>query len=100
MSVRLYYFINVSRVLSLTTVIVLLQLKIKIDNPVLRYIGKISMETYLLHGLIFYLLRGDYYHLKSEPLFCFLSLACVILFASILHPVDNFLLRAWRRAVK
>lgn len=100
MSVRLYYFVSISRVLSLTTVIVLLQLKIKIDNPVLRYIGKISMETYLLHGLIFYLLRGDYYHLKSEPLFCFLSLGCVILFASLLHPVDNFLLRAWKRAVK
>ena len=83
-----------------TVVIVLLHLKIKIGNPVLRYFGKNSMEIYLIHGLIFYLLRGDIFYLNNEPLYCLLSLSIVILIASILAPVDRFLLRSWKRIVK
>ncbi len=100
MSIHLYYITSLSRVFSFTVMVVLLHQKIRIGNPVLRYLGKISLETYLIHGLIFYLLRGDYCDLKNEPLYCFFSLAGVILIASILYPLDRFLLCAWKRATE
>ena len=100
MSIQLYYILSISRVFFFTMMLLLLQVKIRIDNPVLRYLGKISLEIYLIHGLIFYLLRGDYFYLTNEPLFCFLSLSGVLLFASILSPIDRFLVRSWKQAVK
>ena len=100
MSIQLYYILSISRVFFFTMMLLLLQVKIRIDNPVLRYLGKISLEIYLIHGLIFYLLRGDYFYLTNEPLFCFLSLSSVILIASILSPIDRFLVRSWKQAVK
>ena len=100
MSIQLYYLTSLSRVFFFTALVVLLHQKIRIGNPVLQYLGKISLETYLIHGLIFYLLRGDYCDLKNEPLYCFLSLTGVILIASILYPLDRFLLRSWKRATK
>ena len=99
-NIYLYYILSISHVFLSTVVIVLLHLKIKIGNPVLRYFGKNSMEIYLIHGLIFYLLRGDIFYLNNEPLYCLLSLSIVILIASILAPVDRFLLRSWKRIVK
>ena len=89
--VRLFFFVMMT---------ILLRQKLQIDNPLLRYLGKISLEIYLIHGLVFYLLRGDFFYLKNETLFCFLGLTGVILIASILSPVDRFLLRIWKRAVK
>ena len=99
-SIQAYYIISLLRVFFFTVMVILLRLKIRTDNPVLRYLGKISLEVYLIHGLIFYLLRGDYCDLANEPLFCFLSISGVILIASILAPVDRFLLRSWKRIVK
>lgn len=102
LSVNVYslYLVSLVRLFFFVVTVILLRQKIQVDNPTLRYLGKISMEIYLIHGLIFYLLRGDYFYLESEPLFCFLGLAGVILAASILSPVDRFLLRAWKGAVK
>lgn len=100
MNIQLFFILTISRGVLFTTIVLLLQHKIKNDNPVLRYFGKISLEIYLIHGLVFYLLRGDYYYLTNEPLYCLLSLSIVILIASILAPVDRFLLRSWKRIVK
>lgn len=95
-----YILLSLIRVFIFVVMFILLQLKISTDNPILHYLGKISLEIYLIHGLIFYLLRGDYCYLTNEPLFCFLSLSGVILIASILSPIDRFLVRSWKQAVK
>lgn len=99
-SIKAYYILSLARVFFFTVMVILLRFRIQTDNPALRYLGKISLEIYLIHGLIFYLLRGDYCDLANEPLFCFLSLSSVILIASILSPIDRFLVRSWKQAVK
>ncbi len=98
--IHLFYIVSLIRLFSFVVMVMVLRLKIKADNPVLRFFGSISMETYLFHGLIYYLLRGDYCHLESDPLFCFLGLGITILAACILAPLDRFLLRSWKRLVK
>ncbi len=100
MSIQLFYFLSLSRIFFFAVMFLLLQLKIENKNPVLRYVGKISLEVYLIHGLVFYLLRGDYCYLTNESLFCFLGLTGVMLAASVLSPIDRFLIRSWKHTVK
>ncbi len=100
MNIYSFYLVSLLRIFSFVMMVILLRQKLQIDNPALRYLGKISMETYLIHGLFYYLLRGDYGYVENETLFCFLGLTGVIVIASFLFPVDRFLLRTWKRAVK
>ena len=51
---ELYLIINA---LLFVSVVMVLQMKIKINNVMLRFLGKISFEIYMIHGLYIYLLK-------------------------------------------
>lgn len=53
-------------------------MKLRIMNPVLHFLGRISFEIYLYQGLFITLLSGQN---LPEPLFCLLVLSCSIVSA-------------------
>lgn len=64
----------------------LLSMKMKVGNPVLRFLGKFTLELYLIHG-IFINMFGHcmikepalpVYYIKNVPLFVLVVLACSI----------------------
>ena len=64
----------------------LLSMKMKVGNPVLRFLGKFTLELYLIHG-IFINMFGycmikepalPVYYIKNVPLFVLVVLACSI----------------------
>ena len=65
---------------------VMLGLKIKVGNPVLKFLGKMTLELYLVHGLFIYIFNFyviDYsgkaiMYIESVPLYVLAVFACSV----------------------
>lgn len=80
-------------------VCILLLMKIRIGNPFLKFMGTITMEFYLMHGMFVEFFGFDFfntlhsiYWVKNVPLYVLLVIACSIpvalLFKLMLMPVN------------
>ena len=66
--------------------LVLLLMKVRIGNPVLRYLGRHSLELYLCQGIFMeLLLRSNVLHIYSDLLFDVLCIALTIASAHLLR---------------
>lgn len=72
-------------------------LKFTINNKVLAYLGKISLEIYLVHGLFIMGLRSGVIFIQNETLWAFLTIIGSIVFGSLLHYLLGYILRLFRR---
>lgn len=52
------------------TMIVLVGMKVKLQSKIMEWLGSISYEVYLVHGLFFILLRNNYTILLMNLLLC------------------------------
>lgn len=59
--------------------VLLVSMKIRIQNPILQFLGKISMEIYLIHGLFMRGLRSELLRVENDFLW-----ACLIIVGSVL----------------
>ncbi len=64
-----------------TLFVLLISMKFRIGNPILDFIGKISFELYLSHGLFIFLLRSDVLNIASDLLYSLLVLVLSIAFS-------------------
>ena len=72
-------------VISFCLVIMLFSMKIKCSNPVLSFLGKISLELYLIHGLFIQLFKGQLCMIQNDFLFIAAVLICSVVSAAILY---------------
>ncbi len=56
-------------------------------NKIMMFLGSISYEIYLFHGVSMYILRGKHIYVESDYLFVLLVCVCTILFSYCLHKV-------------
>ena len=70
--------------------------KIQFFNPILRFIGGISFEIYLLQGLFLTGLRNSGFYLNNGFLFCLLVISGTLLAAWGAHLVFRTILRKYR----
>lgn len=56
-------------------------------NKIMMFLGSISYEIYLFHGVSMHLLRGKHIYVESDYLFVLLVCVCTILFSYCLHKV-------------
>ncbi|MBR6238825.1 MAG: acyltransferase [Lachnospiraceae bacterium] len=71
-----------------TSFVLLLSLKLTLGNPVLKYLSKISMELFLIHGYFIHRIFGD---IKLNDILRFtLVLVCSIITTAILAPAISF----------
>ncbi len=61
--------------------------KVKIHNFVLKYIGKISFEFYMVHGIVITLLNG--YLKLNGNIYVYFTLLASVLLASVLYAADR-----------
>ena len=59
--------------------------KFRFGNPVLYYLGQMSMELYLLHGMGMMLIRNPVIYIADPLLYCALVVPVTVLLASIVH---------------
>ena len=85
-------FINdiISMVIAVDFIIIinLFSMKFSINNRILYYLGTISLEIYMIHGLFISELKRC---ISNEVIFCASVLICSIISAHILHKFFNFL---------
>ena len=72
-------------VTSFCLAVTLFTLKVKCSNRILLFLGKISPELYLIHGLFIQLFHGQLILLENEMLFILSVLVCSIAAAAVLH---------------
>jgi len=70
-------------------VVLLMQLGTIPKSKFLMYLGNISYEIYLLHGIWIYLLRGKNIYIASDYIYVVLVLVVTIVSGSILHLILN-----------
>lgn len=74
--------------------------KVRFYNPVLKFLGSISYEIYLLQGFFLTALRNDVFYLESNFLFCLFALGLTLFFGWIAHLLFGMLLKGYRKLFK
>lgn len=78
--------------------ILLITLKIQIGNPILQFLGKRSLEIYLIQNLFLTYLRSTHtIVIKNDDLYVAAVLICTIVAAFLLHILDAFLIGKIRK---
>ena len=76
---------------------ILLSVKFRIGNPVLRFLGNISLEIYLAQGIPTLLLRSRWIYLSNDLLYAVSVLIITVVLAYGLHQLFGLLLRRTSR---
>jgi len=74
-------------------------MKLRLQSPILRWVGEISMELYLYHFLFISLLRSPLIMIESNFLYVFLVLVCALGFSYGMHQLDSWLLKAYSKVL-
>ena len=75
---------------------------LSLPEPLFSFLGKISFEIYLYHGLVMRLVRSKVFYLSSDLLYLMAVFAITIPLAWVMHRLGEFLWqvltrRSWRR---
>lgn len=79
---------------------ILFSLKFQIGNKVLDFLGKISFEMYLIHGIFIRLSRNSIIYIENELLWCIIVLISTISFSFLLHILFSKLLSKYKSFIK
>ena len=79
--------------------ILALFLKIQFGNKILNFLGKISLELYISHGLFLILFRSKCVYIHNEFIWSISVLAGTILFSYGLHILFQAILNVYKRTV-
>lgn len=78
--------------------ILLIMMKVKIGNPALTFLGKRSLEIYLLQNLFLtYLRSGNTITIKNDDLYVAAVISGTVLAAFLVHLVDSFIVSKIRK---
>lgn len=79
--------------------VLVVTMKVKLRNPILNWLGDLSLETYLCHFLFLTLLRSEILYIENDFLFSILAIACALTFAHFWHKLDSWVLKGWRKLI-
>ena len=94
------FICTVLKAILFTVGVLLFSLKFKVSNQILDFLGKISFEIYMLHGLFITILRSNIIYIYNELLWCVLVLLCTIPFAFMMHIVFNSILKIYKKFIE
>ena len=73
--------------------VLLLMMKVRFGNPVLKFLGSISLELYLIHNLFLQGLRsGTIFKVYSPGMFCILTILMAVGLATVISGFDKYLI--------
>ena len=77
--------------------ILLVSMKFKVGNKVLKFVGNHSMEVYLVHGLLLYGLRNEYFSIPDKNVWLICVLVGTVIAAFILEKLFTFVLSEYQK---
>lgn len=77
--------------------VLLLLMQVKLENPLLYFLGEVSLETYLCHYLCIQLLRSPMVWIQNDCLYVLAVLVSSVGTAWIFHRVNGAILRPYYR---
>lgn len=72
-------------------------MKFKVGNKVLYFIGTISYELYLIHGLWIYWFKNGAFPIENELLLVGMVFLCAIASAVVLHKISGYFVTAFKK---
>ena len=73
--------------------VLLLMMKVRFGNPVLKFLGSISLELYLIHNLFLTgLHNGSVFNVYSPGMYCILTILLAIGLATVVSGFDKYLI--------
>lgn len=87
-------------VISFCLTVLLMTMKLKCSNPLLCFLGNISLELYLIHGLFIQLFQGQLCSIQNDGLFILAVLSCSITAAWLLSGPFRILVTYTRQALQ
>lgn len=73
--------------------LILIMMKVKFSNPILKFLGSISLELYLIHNLFLAGLHdGTIMKVKSASMYVALTILLSIGLAALLHGLDKYII--------
>ena len=70
--------------------VLLIMMKLRFKNPVLSFLGKISLEIYLIHGLFLETLRGTgKTNIENNLSYLLACITCAVVSAFLVHMLDK-----------
>lgn len=76
-----------------------LSLKLKTDNKILDFLGKISFEIYMVQGALMLVLRNEQVYVQNDILWSVLVVAGSLLFAFVFNKFFSFILKKYSHLV-
>ncbi|MBQ4317195.1 MAG: acyltransferase [Clostridia bacterium] len=73
--------------------------KIKFENPILKFVGKISLELYLCHEIFIILFRSNVCFIENNLVYSLISIFSALIFAWLLNLTNVKLLTIYKKAV-
>jgi len=68
-------------------------LKIKCLGPIVKFLGTITLELYLIHNLFIDLFKSPFVYVKSDTLYLYLVILSSVAFAFPLKKLDDYLIK-------
>jgi membrane-bound acyltransferase YfiQ involved in biofilm formation len=68
-------------------------LKIKCLGPIVKFLGTITLEFYLIHNLFIDLFKSPFVYVKSDTLYLYLVILSSVAFAFPLKKLDDYLIK-------
>lgn len=69
--------------------VILVLMKIRLQSPVLRWVGEISLEVYLCHFLFIHLLRSKLVLVENDFFYALAVIVCALAFGWIFHRTNQ-----------
>lgn len=87
--------------LLMTLSVLLFTLKFKVGNPILNYLGTVSLEMYLVQGIFMKCLHHDgFIRIQLDLIYSLLCIFGTVLLSSGLHLLHEYILRRYKRLLK
>ena len=74
-------------------------MKFKLGCPVWKFLGKISYELFLIHGIFYNELRSGDIYIKNDLLYIVIGVALSIAAATLLYYIDRFILKGYFKLI-
>ena len=74
--------------------ILILTMKVRLNNKILDFLGIIALEIYLIHRFFLVVLNSQYITISNNILYLAAVYVCTIMTAIVLHQVDGMIVKA------
>ena len=76
------------------SIILILTMKVRLNNKILDFLGIIALEVYLIHRFFLVVLNSQYITISNNILYLAAVYVCTIMTAIVLHQVDGMIVKA------